>query len=380
MSLRDQSSIVLRNIIRSYYKKRPLQPPPEIHKREIALESLEDRAYLRHLSFPYMDRLYEYILSKKTPLHLYYSSALYENPSAQPMEAKGWLGSELIFDIDSDKYQGCSESYYVCIKDNQVYDVKPDSCKSGGKPLEIPLLSWDCVRRALEDAVKLKDILTSDLGFKDVKIFFSGNRGFHVRVSDESVLTLNSEERRLIADYVSCENLDQERVFPTYRFKREERVVFSNAEYGLRRRVKLEAEKAGILRKDRLRNEEVLTISVDELSLMLRSVCVSIDKVVTMDLSRLSRFVGSLNCKSGLKIVEVSDVSKFMDFTYKDLSPFKGKISVTPLVDFPGLPIYGSRIDLRKGVKMELDAEDALYVVLKGLAHLYNIKSLEVKA
>ncbi|MGB9828386.1 MAG: DNA primase, partial [Thermosphaera sp.] len=91
MSLRDQSSIVLRNIIRSYYKKRPLQPPPEIHKREIALESLEDRAYLRHLSFPYMDRLYEYILSKKTPLHLYYSSALYENPSAQPMEAKGWL-------------------------------------------------------------------------------------------------------------------------------------------------------------------------------------------------------------------------------------------------------------------------------------------------
>jgi DNA primase small subunit len=380
MSLRDQSNIVLRNIIRNYYRKRPLQPPLEIHKREIALESLEDGAYLRHLSFAYMDRLYDYILNNKTPLHLYYSSALYENPSAQPMEAKGWIGSEVIFDIDADKYQGCSESYYICVKDNQVFNAKPDSCESGGKPLEIPLVSWNCIKRALQDAVKLRDILTTDLGFKDVKIFFSGNRGFHVRVSDEAVLALNSEERRLIADYVSCENLDQERVFPTQKFKREERVVFSNVEYGLRRRVKDEAGKAGILRKDRLRNEEVFTISVDELLQILPSVCVTIDKVVTMDLSRLSRFVGSLNCKSGLKVVEVTDVSKFMDYTYKDLSPFKGKISITPLVDFPGLPIYGNRIDLRRGVKVELDAEDALYVVLKGLANIYSIKSLEVKA
>lgn len=370
----------MRNIIRNYYRKRPLQPPLEIHKREIALESLEDGVYLRHLSFAYMDRLYDYILNNKTPLHLYYSSALYENPSAQPMEAKGWIGSELIFDIDADKYQGCSESYYICVKDNQVFNAKPDSCESGGKPLEIPLVSWNCIKRALQDAVKLRDILMTDLGFKDVKIFFSGNRGFHVRVSDEAVLALNSEERRLIADYVSCENLDQGRVFPTQKFKREERVVFSNVEYGLRRRVKDEAGKAGILRKDRLRNEEVFTISVDELLQILPSVCVTIDKVVTMDLSRLSRFVGSLNCKSGLKVVEVTDVSKFMDYTYKDLSPFKGKISITPLVDFPGLPIYGNRIDLRRGVKVELDAEDALYVVLKGLAHIYSIKSLEVKA
>uniref|UniRef100_A0A7C2BKK2 DNA primase small subunit PriS n=1 Tax=Thermosphaera aggregans TaxID=54254 RepID=A0A7C2BKK2_9CREN len=382
MSLREQnqSNIVLRNIIRSYYRKRPLQPPSEIHKREIALESLEDGVYLRHLSFAYMDRLYDYILSKKTPLHLYYSSALYENPSAQPMEAKGWIGSELIFDIDADKYPGCGESYYVCLKENQVYDTKPESCKGGGRPLEIPLLTWDCVTRALQDAFKLKDILTSDLGFKDVKIFFSGNRGFHVRVSDEMVLSLNSEERRLIADYVSCENIDLERVFPAYRIRREERVVFSNMEYGLRRRVKIEAEKAGILRKDRLKNEELYTISLDELSSILQSVCVPIDKVVTMDLSRLSRFVGSLNCKSGLKIVEVSDLSKFAELTYKDLSPFKGKISITPVIDFQGLPIYGNRIDLRRGVKMELDAEDALYVVLKGLAHIYSLKSLEVKA
>ncbi|MEM2010022.1 MAG: DNA primase small subunit domain-containing protein [Thermosphaera sp.] len=379
MSLRDQTSIVLRNIIRAYYRRRPLNPPSAIHKREIALESLEDKAYVRHLSFPSIDRLYDFILNKKTPLHLYYSSALYEYPDAQPMEAKAWSGSELIFDIDADAYEGCSDSYYVCVKENQVYRVKPESCKTGEKPLEISLIQWDCIKRALDDAFKLREILTVDLGFKDVRVFFSGNRGFHIRVSDDVVIPLNSEERRLIADYVSCSNLDMARIFPTYRTRRGEKILFTNIEFGLRRRVKLQAEKTGLLERERIKDREAFAINASDLSTLLSNECISIDKVVTMDVSRLSRFEGSLNCKAGLKVVEVSDPMKFSSLTYKDLSPFKGRISITPLVDFTGFPIYGSKIDLKKGLRMELDAEDALYLVFKGVAHIYGLKSLEVK-
>ena len=35
------------------------------------------------------------------PAHVYFSTAYYKDPTA-PMEAKGWMGADLVFDIDAD--------------------------------------------------------------------------------------------------------------------------------------------------------------------------------------------------------------------------------------------------------------------------------------
>ncbi|MEM2026058.1 MAG: hypothetical protein QXW94_07185 [Desulfurococcaceae archaeon] len=60
----------MKRIIRSYYMKKPLEEPNDLHKREIALESLEDNVYIRHLAFPYIDALYHYISENSITLVL----------------------------------------------------------------------------------------------------------------------------------------------------------------------------------------------------------------------------------------------------------------------------------------------------------------------
>lgn len=106
----------IKKILREYYSQKPLEEPLYIHKREIAIHSLEDEAYIRHLTFPSITHLYNFILNEKTPLHLYYSSAYYESPSIKKMELKGWTGSDLMFDLDSDHYPGCGKILSICIE------------------------------------------------------------------------------------------------------------------------------------------------------------------------------------------------------------------------------------------------------------------------
>ncbi len=50
----------------------------------------------------------------------------------------------------------------------------------------------------------IEEFLVPDFGFekKDISVNFSGNRGYHVRVKNEEVLSLGREERREIVDYV----------------------------------------------------------------------------------------------------------------------------------------------------------------------------------
>jgi DNA primase small subunit len=376
MSRLEQTSrfIFLRNIIREYYSKRPLEEPSELHKREIALESLEDGAYIRHLSFPYMHILYDYITKVKTPMHLYYSSALYSTPDASRMEDKGWEGSELMFDIDADKYPGCDNKVWICPVSGDVYASEVEKCPRGEKPVEYSSLSWDCIVRAWQDISTLVDILSTEFGFHGVRVYFSGNRGFHLKVHDSTVFDLSREARRAIADYVSCEGLNKEEIFPVYRGL----VIFIPPEYGLRRRVLEIASQMGIVVKKEIRGiRGVEAFSVEHLDEVLAKACIQVDKAVTMDPTRLSRFGNSLNMKAGLRVVEI-DLNKGLDgLDYFSFSPFKGSIRVKSLVtgDFEAL---GARIFLKRGEVYKLDAPIGIYLVLKNVVLPLEYSDLEV--
>ena len=359
----ERTRFFLRKIIREYYKKKPLEEPSDLHKREIAIESLEDNVYIRHLSFPYMSELYKFITTRKTPLHLYYSSALYAMPDASRMEDKMWEGSELLFDIDSDKYEGCVEKLWICLASNQVSQAELQVCSDGSKPFEYSHIPWRCIEKAWNDALKIIDILKGDLGYERIKIYFSGNRGFHIKVSDPNVLPLDRDSRRLIADYISCEELDINRMFPTYRG----RIVFSSMEYGLRRRIKELAIKHNIIKKGNVAGlRDIEYIEQKFLNELLHESCIKIDKIVTMDISRLSRFNGGLNMKSGLRVVELNPTKDINNYSYEKFSPFNGGIKVKSLVTTE-LNVFDNKINLVKGEKYKLDAHIGIYLVLKGI-------------
>ncbi len=377
MSRREQISRVsfLKTIIREYYKRRPLEEPPNLHKREIALESLEDGVYIRHLAFPYIEQLYNYILSIKTPLHLYYSSALYANPSAQLMEDKSWEGSELLFDIDADKYLECVTKLYIC-SDGTLLEESVDKCVDGSKPLEYVNVSWNCIVKAWSNVITLVDVLRRELGFREMRVFFSGNRGFHVKVVDEKALLLGRDERMHIAGYVTCEDLRVDKMFPAIGDK----VIFSTSEHGLRKRVLEEAIKRGVaMFKERAYGlRHVYIVSLRDLEVILKDTCINIDKVVTMDISRLSRFNYSLNMKAGMRVINVNLNKDINNASYEEFSPFTGSVKIKPVVTGT-LEVLDRKLNLTRGEIIKLEAYLGVYLVVKNIALPVDISDLGIK-
>ncbi|HJJ89220.1 MAG TPA: DNA primase catalytic subunit PriS [Methanocorpusculum sp.] len=133
----------------------------------------------RHLSFSSPEEVHAY-LKAMIPAHVYYSTAYYARPGAGQMSDKGWLGADLIFDLDAD--------YIV----HSSYDVM--------------------LARVKEELFKLIDMLTQELGFsdRDLRINFSGGRGYHVHIPILSVRGWNSAERRELVNYVSGIGLSTE--------------------------------------------------------------------------------------------------------------------------------------------------------------------------
>ena len=136
----------------------------------------------RHLAFNTEEDLQTYLKSM-TPAHVYYSSAYYAQPSAPQMADKEWLGADLIFDLDADHIL------------HAAYDV---------------MLS-----RVKEELFKLIDMLTGELGFtrKDLKINFSGGRGYHIHIPLLSVRNWGANERREVVNYVSGTGISAESMF-----------------------------------------------------------------------------------------------------------------------------------------------------------------------
>ncbi|WP_434731744.1 DNA primase small subunit domain-containing protein [Thermogladius sp. KZ2Tp1] len=372
-------------MLRQYYSRRPLVEPPNLHSREIALVDLESETYVRHLSFPSMAQLYHFILDQKTPLHLYYSSAVYEDPSAENMSMKGWKGSELIFDIDVDHLPGCELKLKVCVEDNSVLGEHAEKCPSGSEPVEVSVIEPECFRKGLSEASKLREILEDDFGFRDVKVYFSGHRGFHVRVSDDLALDLTREARASIADYVSCENMDVSRLFPSDTSSRAGFVYFGESEVGFRKRVLKLALEMGLAEKvvaaegfrspPRHSERGVLyRLPGEYLSNLLSDLCVKVDKVVTMDITRLSRFEGGINGKAGLKVAEFKEAEPF---SFTDLFAWSGRVVVSPLIDFAGFRVFDQKLNLKRGVRLEMEAPYAIYLILKKLANYVGDRGVE---
>ncbi len=188
----DASVRFVTTMFSKHYREAPLHMPDRFARREFGFMFFDRTFVMRHLSFPTRAALKNYLV-EQVPSHAYYSCAYYEKPDAPTMAEKGWRGADLIFDLDADHVEGTKGLSYE-------------------KMLE----------RVKEEVVRLIDeFLLGDLGFDEgnLKVAFSGGRGYHVHINDPRVMRLSSHERREIVDYVTGTDLDIDWVFPSTAFE-----------------------------------------------------------------------------------------------------------------------------------------------------------------
>lgn len=139
---------------------------------------------VRHKALIDLGDLSEF-LARERPRHVYFSAGQYDDPGARSMESKGWRESDLVFDLDGDHLPGVDP-------ETDTYAEMLRTCK--------------------EALLRLLDLLARDFGFEieheNTSVVFSGGRGYHVHIRDESVRTLDRKARREIVEYVLGDGID----------------------------------------------------------------------------------------------------------------------------------------------------------------------------
>ena len=356
-SLQKQSLWFLQDNFRRFYQTRPIELPDRFSRREYAFILFGGKGMFRHLSFPKKQSVHDFLI-ERAPAHAYYSTAYYQQPEAPTMQDKGWMGAELIFDLDADHLPNAETIPY----EEQLRLVKKEFYKL------------------------VDDFLINDFGFEErnLELYFSGGRGYHCHVKDPRVFQLDSSERREIVDYITGRDLRDNLVFKDQTTQRkqygsrsfsggttlrmpaptepgwkgrisrglieilEEITTSENPmeklqEYGVEKQTAekllkdLSEERIQRIKQGRL--DQSKTIRKFFLNNALRKTAVSFasgetDEPVTCDVKRLIRLPGSLHGKTGLKVTKITlDTLEHFDPLYDAVVFSDELVSVEMLTD-----------------------------------------------
>ncbi len=328
----------------------------------------------RHLSFSSPEDVHTY-LKTMIPAHVYYSTAYYARPGAGQMSDKGWLGADLIFDLDADHIV------------RGPYDVM--------------------LARVKEELFKLIDMLTSELGFfeRDLRINFSGGRGYHIHIPTLAVRSWDSTERRELVNYVSGTGLSAESMLAgparnkgwqkRYRaalLAELDRIAAlesdAQAEYltgfkgisdkfatGFLKNLDATRTTAATIPEKLLENKVIRAITNPEnkpFQDQILAMAAQADEPVTTDIKRLIRHPGSLHGGSGMRVtpLEVDRLDAFDPLL--DAVVF-GERQVTVECSFPlTMPILGNSYSLSKGLNTVPEAL-AVFLCCRGIAEIGGV-------
>ena len=385
--------------------------PSLLGQRELGFLLFKERIMLRHKVFARISDL-KLFLSEAVPSDVYRSCAYYENPAAE-MDKKGWLGADLVFDIDADHIPtSCNKIHddWICANSECGFSgkgVTPETCPiCGGRKFDTK--TWPCelcLESAKAETAKLIDMLEKDFGFsdKEMTVFFSGHRGYHVHVENEAVKTLDAMARKEIVDYISGLGLTISDGKARGRsVKRRASHDFSLHDFGWNKRLKLglqkfllnatkeDLAKAGVKGKSAavLGNKElILKRCVEEgrwgsvkgvgfgtwkkLAEYVKDLeSAKIDTVVTTDTHRLIRMNGTLHGKTGLKKVEFP-LRSLEDFDpFKEAVAFKEGTVKVFVSDAPEFRLGGNVFGPYKRKTVELPTAPAVLLICKGRAEV----------
>ena len=352
----------------------------------------------RHRSFLDKNSLHSYLRSR-APHSCFHSTAYYQDPSQLKMAEKGWLGADLIFDLDGDHLPGVSDNDF---------------------PSMIEVIQGQAWRL-------WNEFLEPEFGFKEkhAQFTFSGHRGFHIHVRDPGILHLDSNARREIVNYIRGEGIDiQSTISDNSEWGRralqgidstlDKLAKISSGESGkgalvdelhgiLTTRanspqVNLKStSKASIIelanladnadKVARLKNDAGLAVFgpkctpifwelVKGDSSVVIGTAGETDEVVTVDTKRVIRWVGSLHGKSGLRVTELPlerldpDSRDSFDPLSEAVVFSGGTVKVRILAEDVTAEISGVRIEPRLGDEIEVQESMAMFLCLKGWAEI----------
>ena len=402
-----------------YYKEcfNRICMPRLFEKREFGTLLLNERIMVRHKKFETATELQSFLCTV-IPSDVYCSSAYYEQPDALEMGAKGWSGADLIFDIDADHLSTpCDKVHdnWVCGKCGfSGKGVAPEKCPiCNGEKFDVN--TWpceQCIDSAKEEIIKLLEMLTNDFGFseKEIHVFFSGHRGYHVHVENEAIKTLDSMARKEIVDYTCSVGLDV--VFQGLRENKSSALNILKAlrldDSGWRGRIAkglyifLSSAKQEDYRNIGLKKNVIEAIMANKDTILrdwrekgaipvvkgvgfknwkklaeccARSQSANIDTVVTTDVHRLIRLVGTLHGKTGLKKVEFP-ISKIEDFDpFRSAVAFKSGSANVFVRSAPKFRLGEEIFGPYKNQKAELPTAAAMLLIRKNRAEVidYNV-------
>lgn len=359
-----QAKLWLKEQFRAFYNKDCKFSIKEVNKREFGFGSFSKKIVIRHRAFQDLKNLTEY-LKREAPAHINHSIAYYHFPDAE-INDKGWIGSDLIFDID-------------------VADLNLECAKKHGD-----WLCENCFDSLKNEAQKLTEVLRDDFGFgmNEMTVNFSGSRGYHVRISNDSVLDLNEDSRKQIVKYLAC-NIDPNTViFQPERGERKDvdSPIFGPkpTDSGLKGRIARTVIKE-VERDEKLTNGKSIADEINKgnwgafpkgygikrITEYAKNVAIKIpiDAKVTTDLTHLIRMPETLHGNSSLVARIVQNLDKFEPL--RDcmvLGDEETEINVVSKV--PKFNALDSEFGPFKEGKMKLPKSVAAYLIAKEKAEL----------
>jgi len=351
----------LKRLFQAYYQEKQKEIPAvsSLKFREFGFIPWEKQIMIRHIGFESQKILLNYLIDRG-PKHVYSSGSLFLQPEAQNMENKKYQGCDLIVDIDVDHF------YTPCKDEHDLWYC--NNCEAKGTGMiekcpkceisKITKLNWicdKCLDVAKNEIKKLVyDFLIPDFGTdkKDMRIAFSGHRGYHLKVESEELRKLNSDERREIVDYLTGENISFEVLGLGEKFQMIHGLSKENIGWSQKIMKKIEEilckPKTEIenllLDKNRFNfNPNLVTsflnskddflelISKGERNVwsiegfglikwknflkgVAKHIGVELDEPVSIDIHRLIRYPGSLHGKTGFKVQEIT-LTELEEFT-----------------------------------------------------------------
>jgi DNA primase small subunit len=303
--LNDGTKAWLRLAYKEYYFRGAdqIEVPDQVEQREFGYMPFGG-GMVRHLSFRSKGEATAEML-KQSPSSVYCSNARYESPT-RPIEEKGWLGAELIFDIDAtDIPTPCKRGHdlWYCEKCHASGKLpRPAKCtKCGGPSVEFHGTCEICLDAAKEHTARVVDFLTKDFGVEGgaVRVYFSGNRGYHLHVYDSRFDSLDPAARGEIADYMIGSSLPlSQTIAATLR----RRPIGAPQGAGWTRRI------TGYVDERRQGYEGTLQKLVSEAVSTQRAL---VDSSVTTDVHRVFRLAGTLHGNTGMSKMRVASIDKF---------------------------------------------------------------------
>ena len=348
----DKTTDFLRKTFREHYFRHhdDVEIPTVIQSREFGYIPF-GKGMVRHLSFKSAGELAADLV-KQAPSSVFCSNGTYANPT-MPMDDKGWKGAELIFDIDANSIPtSCRarHSFWSCKNCGKVTRLaeRPEKCPKC-ESTDMVQLHWscsECLAAAKEDAARLIGFLTEDFGVSNssIKVYFSGNRGYHLHVADARFEAMDPSARAEVANYIKGT--------------------------GLSRPSKYERSTPGSERRGW--SERIASSGNGEQPFSLGRIIDAnssrIDESVTTDIHRIFRMPGTLHGNSGLVKARVHDLQAFRP----DYDPVVlGDEQVTLTVQgAPEFTLKGRKFGPFSAEEPELPLYAAAYLMTKGLARV----------